>query len=108
MAAATSVHVVTIIDPIIQHADWFFPEGTSRKAANFPVKVSIAITFKINLFLVIPLDVDFNVSGMFSMPAPLPNNVNHLTPPDYDSGTIERKRPGSMVGPDGDMPRRDR
>ncbi|KAK7122800.1 hypothetical protein R3I94_019797 [Phoxinus phoxinus] len=78
MAAATSVHVVTIIEPIIQHADWFFPE-----------------------------DVDFNVSGMFSMPAPLPNNVNHLTPPDYDSGTIERKRPGSMVGPDGDMPRRD-
>ncbi|KAL0179672.1 hypothetical protein M9458_025114, partial [Cirrhinus mrigala] len=51
--------------------------------------------------------VDFNVSGMFSMPAPLPNNVNHLTPPDYDSGTIERKRPGSMVGPDGELPRRD-
>uniref|UniRef100_A0A672KH50 Rho GTPase-activating protein 17-like n=1 Tax=Sinocyclocheilus grahami TaxID=75366 RepID=A0A672KH50_SINGR len=78
MAAATSVHVVTIIEPIIQHADWFFPE-----------------------------DVDFNVSGMFSMPAPLPNNVSHLTPPDYDSGTIERKRPGSMVGPDGELPRRD-
>uniref|UniRef100_A0A8C1TFI3 Rho GTPase-activating protein 17 n=1 Tax=Cyprinus carpio TaxID=7962 RepID=A0A8C1TFI3_CYPCA len=78
MAAATSVHVVTIIEPIIQHADWFFPE-----------------------------DVDFNVSGMFSMPAPMPNNVNHLTPPDYDSGTIERKRPGSMVGPDGELPRRD-
>ncbi|XP_058649481.1 rho GTPase-activating protein 17a isoform X2 [Onychostoma macrolepis] len=78
MAAATSVHVVTIIEPIIQHADWFFPE-----------------------------DVDFNVSGMFSMPTPLPNNVNHLTPPDYDSGTIERKRPGSMVGPDGELPRRD-
>ncbi|XP_051770739.1 rho GTPase-activating protein 17a isoform X2 [Ctenopharyngodon idella] len=78
MAAATSVHVVTIIEPIIQHADWFFPE-----------------------------DVDFNVSGMFSMPAPLPNNVNHLTPPDYDSGTIERKRPGSMVGPDGELPRKD-
>ncbi|XP_065098579.1 rho GTPase-activating protein 17a isoform X2 [Paramisgurnus dabryanus] len=78
MAAATSVHVVTIIEPIIQHADWFFPE-----------------------------DVDFNVSGMFSMPTPLPNNVNHLTPPDYDSGTIERKRPGSMVGPDGELPRKD-
>lgn len=27
MAAATSVHVVTIIEPIIQHADWFFPDG---------------------------------------------------------------------------------
>ncbi|KAA0725287.1 Rho GTPase-activating protein 17 [Triplophysa tibetana] len=78
MAAATSVHVVTIIEPIIQHADWFFPE-----------------------------DVDFNVSGMFSMPAPLPNNVNHLPPPDYDTGTIERKRPGSMVCPDGEVPRKD-
>ncbi|TRY83996.1 hypothetical protein DNTS_009944 [Danionella cerebrum] len=78
MAAATSVHVVAIIEPILQHADWFFPE-----------------------------DVEFNVSGMFSMPAPLPNNVNHLSTPDYDSGTIERKRPGSMVVPDGDLPRRD-
>lgn len=29
MAAATSVHVVAIIEPIIQHADWFFPEGKS-------------------------------------------------------------------------------
>uniref|UniRef100_A0A3P8Q4P5 Rho GTPase-activating protein 17 n=1 Tax=Astatotilapia calliptera TaxID=8154 RepID=A0A3P8Q4P5_ASTCA len=36
MAAATSVHVVAIVEPIIQHADWFFPE-----------------------------DVEFNVSGMF-------------------------------------------
>uniref|UniRef100_A0A8C1NH86 Rho GTPase-activating protein 17 n=1 Tax=Cyprinus carpio TaxID=7962 RepID=A0A8C1NH86_CYPCA len=34
MAAATSVHVVTIIEPIIQHADWFFPEGRGHKALN--------------------------------------------------------------------------
>ncbi|XP_062381748.1 rho GTPase-activating protein 17a isoform X3 [Sardina pilchardus] len=78
MAAATSVHVVTIIEPIIQHADWFFPD-----------------------------EVDFNVSGMFTMPTPITNHVNHLTTPDYDCGTIERKRPGSMVGPDSDIPRRD-
>uniref|UniRef100_A0A8C5GWN1 Rho GTPase-activating protein 17 n=1 Tax=Gouania willdenowi TaxID=441366 RepID=A0A8C5GWN1_GOUWI len=30
MAAATSVHVVGIVEPIIQHADWFFPEGRFR------------------------------------------------------------------------------
>ncbi|XP_041938043.1 rho GTPase-activating protein 17a isoform X4 [Alosa sapidissima] len=78
MAAATSVHVVTIIEPIIQHADWFFPD-----------------------------EVDFNVSGMFTMPTPITNHVNHLTTPDYDCGTIERKRPSSMVGPDSDIPRRD-
>uniref|UniRef100_A0A667WMS0 Rho GTPase-activating protein 17 n=1 Tax=Myripristis murdjan TaxID=586833 RepID=A0A667WMS0_9TELE len=71
MAAATSVHVVTIIEPIIQHADWFFPE-----------------------------EVDFNVSGMFAMPTPPSNHNNHL---DYDCGTIERKRPGSMVGPENDL-----
>uniref|UniRef100_A0A3Q3VQ86 Rho GTPase-activating protein 17 n=1 Tax=Mola mola TaxID=94237 RepID=A0A3Q3VQ86_MOLML len=49
MAAATSVHVVAIVEPIIQHADWFFPE-----------------------------DVDFNVSGMFAMPVPASNHSNHL------------------------------
>uniref|UniRef100_A0A667X2D9 Rho GTPase-activating protein 17 n=1 Tax=Myripristis murdjan TaxID=586833 RepID=A0A667X2D9_9TELE len=76
MAAATSVHVVTIIEPIIQHADWFFPE-----------------------------EVDFNVSGMFAMPTPPSNHNNHL---DYDCGTIERKRPGSMVGPENDASRKDR
>uniref|UniRef100_A0A8C4EVT9 Rho GTPase-activating protein 17 n=1 Tax=Dicentrarchus labrax TaxID=13489 RepID=A0A8C4EVT9_DICLA len=70
MAAATSVHVVAIVEPIIQHADWFFPE-----------------------------DVEFNVSGMFAMPTPASNHNNHL---DYDCGTIERKRPGSMVGPEND------
>ncbi|XP_029311704.1 rho GTPase-activating protein 17-like isoform X1 [Cottoperca gobio] len=75
MAAATSVHVVAIVEPIIQHADWFFPE-----------------------------DVEFNVSGMFAMPTPASNHNNHL---DYDCGTIERKRPGSMVGPENDATRKD-
>ncbi|XP_035510941.1 rho GTPase-activating protein 17b isoform X5 [Morone saxatilis] len=72
MAAATSVHVVAIIEPIIQHADWFFPE-----------------------------EVDFNVSGMFAMPT-------HPATPDPEP-SLERKRPGSLVGQDGDShtPRKD-
>ncbi|KAM9392571.1 rho GTPase-activating protein 17b isoform 3-T5 [Pholidichthys leucotaenia] len=71
MAAATSVHVVAIIEPIIQHADWFFPE-----------------------------ELDFNVSGMFSVPS-------HPATPDPEPG-LDRKRPGSM-GHDGDShtPRKD-
>ncbi|KAM9746148.1 rho GTPase-activating protein 17b isoform 2-T4 [Menidia menidia] len=71
MAAATSVHVVAIIEPIIQHADWFFPD-----------------------------EVDFNVSGMFSMPS-------HPSTPDPEHG-LDRKRPGSL-GQDGDShaPRKD-
>uniref|UniRef100_A0A3Q3WCQ2 Rho GTPase-activating protein 17 n=1 Tax=Mola mola TaxID=94237 RepID=A0A3Q3WCQ2_MOLML len=73
MAAATSVHVVAIIEPIIQHADWFFPE-----------------------------EVDFNVSGMFSMPT-------HPATPDSEP-SLDRKRPGSQAGQDGDSltPRKDR
>ncbi|XP_070837442.1 rho GTPase-activating protein 17b isoform X3 [Chaetodon trifascialis] len=72
MAAATSVHVVAIIEPIIQHADWFFPE-----------------------------DMDFNISGMFAMPT-------HPATPDPEP-SLDRKRPGSLVGQDGDShtPRKD-
>lgn len=117
MAAATSVHVVTIIEPIIQHADWFFPDGM------YPMYKSVFIFIKhfvwshqndvkkikiSHKYIASSPEVDFNVSGMFTMPTPVTNHVNHLTTPDYDSGTIERKRPGSMVGPDSDIPRRDR
>ncbi|CAL8305788.1 unnamed protein product [Merluccius merluccius] len=73
MAAATSVHVVAIIEPIIQHADWFFPD-----------------------------EVDFNVSGMFALPT-------HPATPEPDPPGMERRRPGSLGGPEGDShtPRKD-
>ncbi|XP_069065809.1 rho GTPase-activating protein 17 isoform X6 [Pleurodeles waltl] len=71
MAAATSVHVVTIIEPIIQHADWFFPG-----------------------------ELDFNVSGDFTSGASA-MNVNHSSHVGndftYESGTLEKKRPVSMA-----------
>ncbi|XP_078520953.1 rho GTPase-activating protein 17 isoform X5 [Lissotriton helveticus] len=71
MAAATSVHVVTIIEPIIQHADWFFPG-----------------------------ELDFNVSGDFTSGASA-MNVNHSSHAGndftYESGTLEKKRPVSMA-----------
>lgn len=49
--------------------------------------------------------MDFNVSEMFVMPAPASNHNNHL---DYDSGTTERKRPASIVGPENDTTRKDK
>ncbi|NXJ60944.1 RHG17 protein, partial [Rostratula benghalensis] len=74
MAAATSVHVVAVIEPIIQHADWFFPG-----------------------------DQDFNVSGAFvAVPAVNSNHLSH-TGNDYESGTLERKRPLSMTVMEGDL-----
>uniref|UniRef100_A0A672PDA7 Rho GTPase-activating protein 17-like n=1 Tax=Sinocyclocheilus grahami TaxID=75366 RepID=A0A672PDA7_SINGR len=71
MAATTSIHVVSIIELIINHASWFFPE-----------------------------DVDFNVSGIFAMPG-CPGT------PDSESGTIDRRRPGSQGSLESDTPRKD-
>ncbi|XP_036906960.1 rho GTPase-activating protein 17 isoform X5 [Sturnira hondurensis] len=74
MAAATSVHVVAVIEPIIQHADWFFPE-----------------------------EVEFNVSEAFVPLAPPNSNHSSHTGNDCDSGTLERKRPASMAVMEGDL-----
>ncbi|XP_054848672.1 rho GTPase-activating protein 17 isoform X4 [Eublepharis macularius] len=73
MAAATSVHVVSVVEPIIQHANWFFPE-----------------------------EVDFNVSGAFVAQPTVNSNHLHLGN-DYESGTAERKRPVSMAVMDADL-----
>lgn len=40
------------------------------------------------------------------MPTPPSNHINHSM--EYDCSTIERKRPGSMVGPENDTLRKDR
>ncbi|XP_036047379.1 rho GTPase-activating protein 17 isoform X8 [Onychomys torridus] len=74
IAAATSVHVVAVIEPIIQHADWFFPG-----------------------------EIEFNVSEAF-VPLTTPNsNHSTHTGNDSDSGTLERKRPASMAVMEGDL-----
>uniref|UniRef100_A0A8D1Q2Z5 Rho GTPase activating protein 17 n=1 Tax=Sus scrofa TaxID=9823 RepID=A0A8D1Q2Z5_PIG len=75
MAAATSVHVVAVIEPIIQHANWFFPE-----------------------------EVEFNVSEAFvPLATPTSNHSSHTGIDSVDSGTLERKRPASMAVMEGDL-----
>ncbi|XP_046722177.1 rho GTPase-activating protein 17b isoform X6 [Silurus meridionalis] len=78
MAAATSVHVVAIIEPIIQHADWFFPE-----------------------------DVEFNVSGMFAMPTGPVHQSGYPATPEPEYATVERRRPGSQGASETETPRKD-
>uniref|UniRef100_A0A4X1UU86 Rho GTPase-activating protein 17 n=1 Tax=Sus scrofa TaxID=9823 RepID=A0A4X1UU86_PIG len=74
MAAATSVHVVAVIEPIIQHANWFFEE------------------------------VEFNVSEAFvPLATPTSNHSSHTGIDSVDSGTLERKRPASMAVMEGDL-----
>lgn len=70
---------------------------------------STHVTFKgfilMRVALSVLADVDFNVSGMFAMPTPTSNHNNLV---DFDCGTIERKRPQSMVGTDSDVSRKDK
>lgn len=42
---------------------------------------------------------------MFAMPAPASNHNNHQ---DYDSGTIEKKRPASLVAPESEASRKEK
>ncbi|XP_036081542.1 rho GTPase-activating protein 17 isoform X2 [Rousettus aegyptiacus] len=78
MAAATSVHVVAVIEPIIQHADWFFPG-----------------------------EVEFNVSEAFAPLATPNSNHSTNTGNESDSGTLERKRPASMAVMEGDLAKKE-
>ncbi|KAL1788050.1 rho GTPase-activating protein 17 isoform X1 [Sigmodon hispidus] len=78
IAAATSVHVVAVIEPIIQHADWFFPG-----------------------------EIEFNVSEAF-VPLATPNSNHQIhAGNDSDSGTLERKRPASMAVMEGDLAKKE-
>lgn len=76
---------------------WCTPQVSSTCSLNAYILPRVSLS--------VLADVDFNVSGMFAMPAPASNHNNHV---DYDCGTIERKRPHSMVATDSDMSRKDR
>uniref|UniRef100_A0A8D2MRQ5 Rho GTPase-activating protein 17 n=1 Tax=Zonotrichia albicollis TaxID=44394 RepID=A0A8D2MRQ5_ZONAL len=107
MAAATSVHVVAVIEPIIQHADWFFPGG------EFCHSPAVSDAWDVRVCLsrhsVCPSsDEDFNVSGAFvAVPAVNSNHLSH-TGNDYECGTLERKRPLSMTVMEGDLLKKER
>lgn len=97
--------MVAIIEPIIQHADWFFPEGeTPHCPTPSPTRLTLFLTLdQFDLFSILP-DVDFNVSGMFALPS-------HPPTPDPDPGPgPDKKRTPSQGGQDGDSqtPRKDR
>uniref|UniRef100_A0A1A8N460 Rho GTPase-activating protein 17 n=4 Tax=Nothobranchius TaxID=28779 RepID=A0A1A8N460_9TELE len=63
MAAATSVHVVSIVEPIIQHADWFFPG-----------------------------DIEFNLTGSYGSPVHTNHNSNYSSMPSPDMDQSDRKQ----------------
>uniref|UniRef100_A0A8C4F6V5 Rho GTPase activating protein 17b n=1 Tax=Dicentrarchus labrax TaxID=13489 RepID=A0A8C4F6V5_DICLA len=105
MAAATSVHVVAIIEPIIQHADWFFPDGkTSVCCICNNTSCNVLYVLYKNFILFTPLHLYGNL--LFTetprqvpvSPQPQPQPAPHPPVPSQDTEQAGVAGP-SRVGP---------
>uniref|UniRef100_A0A8C1JM08 Rho GTPase-activating protein 44 n=1 Tax=Cyprinus carpio TaxID=7962 RepID=A0A8C1JM08_CYPCA len=67
MMTTMSLQIVGIIEPIIQHADWFFPG-----------------------------DIEFNLTGSYGSPVHTNHNSNYSSMPSPDMDQSERKRMGRL------------
>ncbi|XP_061887859.1 rho GTPase-activating protein 44-like isoform X1 [Entelurus aequoreus] len=63
MMTAVSLQIVGIIEPVIQHADWFFPG-----------------------------EIEFNVTGNYGSPVHANHNANYCSMPSPDLELVERKQ----------------
>ncbi|XP_077939820.1 rho GTPase-activating protein 44 isoform X8 [Gasterosteus aculeatus] len=70
MMTTLSLQIVGIIEPIIQHADWFFPGGGDHI-----------------------LYIEFNLTGSYGSPIHTNHNSNYSSMPSPDMDQSERKQP---------------
>ncbi|XP_053147025.1 rho GTPase-activating protein 44 isoform X7 [Hemicordylus capensis] len=70
MMATVSLQIVAIIEPIIQHADWFFPG-----------------------------DIEFNLTGNYGSPVHVNHNANYNSMPSPDMDHADRKHPDQTRRP---------
>ncbi|XP_054999101.1 rho GTPase-activating protein 44 isoform X4 [Sorex araneus] len=64
MMTTVSLQIVGIIEPIIQHADWFFPG-----------------------------DIEFNITGSYGSPVHVNHNANYSSMPSPDMDPADRRQP---------------
>ncbi|XP_060620490.1 rho GTPase-activating protein 44 isoform X8 [Anolis sagrei] len=70
MMATVSLQIVAIIEPLIQHADWFFPG-----------------------------DIEFNLTGNYGSPVHVNHNANYNSMPSPDMDHADRKHPDQTRRP---------
>ncbi|KAJ6655027.1 hypothetical protein lerEdw1_006080, partial [Lerista edwardsae] len=70
MMATISLQIVAIIEPLIQHADWFFPG-----------------------------DIEFNLTGNYGSPVHVNHNANYNSMPSPDMDHADRKHPDQTRRP---------
>lgn len=88
MMTTVSLQIVGIIEPIIQHADWFFPGGEEPENHN---RDSLRRWRRL-LFVVTFLEIEFNVTGNYGSPVHTNHNANYSLMPSPDMDQVDRRQ----------------
>lgn len=102
-----SLQIVGIIEPIIQHADWFFPGGQKKRTDRqwSAIWIFIFLFFYRNLnlaefnlwiflssFILFVLEIEFNVTGNYGSPVHTNHNANYSLMPSPDLDQVDRRQ----------------
>ncbi len=94
MMTTMSLQIVGIIEPIIQHADWFFPGGSIERVVKTYSHIHTSVfscEIWTNLSLLF-LDIEFNLTGSYGSPVHTNHNSNYSSMPSPDMDQSERKQ----------------
>lgn len=86
-----SLQIVCIIEPIIQHADWFFPGGETYRLTNETLQISLFSSVYNPSVSHSLTEVEFNVTGNYGSPVHTNHNANYSSMPSPDMDQSERK-----------------
>uniref|UniRef100_A0A8D3D3U5 Rho GTPase-activating protein 44 n=2 Tax=Scophthalmus maximus TaxID=52904 RepID=A0A8D3D3U5_SCOMX len=83
MMTTVSLQIVGIIEPIIQHADWFFPGVSLSPVGGFmPECVPVSPS----------PEIEFNVTGNYGSPVHTNHNANYSSMPSPDIDPMDRRQ----------------
>uniref|UniRef100_A0A665VWP1 Rho GTPase-activating protein 44 n=1 Tax=Echeneis naucrates TaxID=173247 RepID=A0A665VWP1_ECHNA len=95
MMTTVSLQIVGIIEPIIQHADWFFPGGERRKHQRNILRLLLCIYVSLFFFLFFFAsfsEIEFNVTGNYGSPVHTNHNANYSSMPSPDMDQMDRRQ----------------
>ncbi|KAJ1071330.1 hypothetical protein K5549_001622 [Capra hircus] len=100
MMTTVSLQIVGVIEPIIQHADWFFPGGMWQQLTwSQPLRGSgslldgLASSQTVCIYSVFPTEIEFNITGNYGSPVHVNHNANYSSMPSPDMDPADRRQP---------------
>lgn len=89
MMTTVSLQIVGIIEPIIQHADWFFPGGEVHETRDHDLLFEQQELF--DNYGSVFAEIEFNVTGNYGSPVHTNHNANYSSMPSPDMDQSERR-----------------